>query len=46
MPQYEKDEIFKIDKEVKIPPAELYMPLGWDEDCTTKRKHYRYYYTD
>jgi len=22
------------------------MALGWDEDQTTKRKHYRYYYTD
>jgi hypothetical protein len=22
------------------------MPLGWDEDKYTKRKHYRQYYTD
>ena len=45
-PQYEKDKRLNIDREKNIPPASLFMPLGWDEDATTKRKHYRHYYDD
>jgi hypothetical protein len=25
-----------------MPPAKMYKGLGWDEDKTTKRKHYRF----
>jgi len=31
----------KIDREVHIPPEKVYIGLGWDEDSTTKKKHYR-----
>ena len=41
MPQYKKDPRLKIDREINIPPRELFIPLGWDEDAQTKRKHYR-----
>lgn len=29
---------------MNIPPKEIFIPLGWDEDNETKRKHYRHYY--
>ena len=45
-PQYERDEKLGIDREKNIPPASLYMGLGWDVDRSTKRKHYRHYYED
>jgi hypothetical protein len=45
-PKYKKDKRLKIDKEFDPPPSNLYIPLGWDEDRTTKRKHYRKYYTN
>jgi len=28
------------------PPESLYIGLGWDENATTKRKHYRRFYHD
>lgn len=43
-PQYERDVELNIDREVKAPSDALFMGLGWDEDATTKRKHYRKYY--
>jgi hypothetical protein len=43
-PQYIRDKELDIDREVKIPPPQLFMGLGWDEDAETKRKHYRRYY--
>ena len=47
MPKYVLDERLKVDREVNPPPpAEVFMPLGWDEDRTTNRKHYRQYYND
>ena len=46
MPKYKKDKRLNIDKEFGAPPANLYIPLGWDEDQDTKRKHYRKYYMD
>ena len=46
MPQYETDKRLKVDREVNPPSSELFMPLGWDEDRNTKRRHYRQYYTD
>lgn len=44
MPRYKTDERLKVDRETNIPPKELFIGLGWDEDSTTKRKHYRHYY--
>ena len=46
MPKYAKDARLKVDREVNPPPTALYIPLGWDEDSTTRRKHYRLYYND
>ena len=46
MPKYAKDARLKVDREVNPPPDTLYIPLGWDEDSTTKRKHYRLFYND
>jgi len=46
MPQYKKDERLKVDREFDIPPKTLFIGLGWDEDATTKRKHYRKYFAD
>ena len=45
-PSYKLDEKYGIDREIYIPPTSLYMPLGWDQDAKTKRKHYRLYYED
>jgi hypothetical protein len=44
MPTYVLDERLKIDREQMNFPAELYIPLGYDEDSNTKRKHYRKYF--
>ena len=41
MPVYETDKKLKIDREKDIPPPNMYMGLGWDENKDTKRKHYR-----
>jgi hypothetical protein len=41
MPQYILNERLKVYKEVKAPPEELFIGLGWDENKETKRKHYR-----
>lgn len=46
MPQYEKDEILDCDREIKKPPESQYIGLGWDEDATTGRKHYRRFFND
>ena len=46
MPRYRPDPRLKIDKEYGAPAKELYIPLGWDEDSSTKRKHYRQYFAD
>ena len=46
MPKYKKDPRLNVDKEYGIPPRELYLPLGWDENAQTKRKHYRHFETD
>lgn len=45
-PQYERDAILDCDREIKKPPETLYIALGWDEDSTTERKHYRRFYND
>ena len=46
MPKYKKDQRLLVDKEYNIPPAELYIPLGWDVDGTSKKKHYRHFEPD
>ena len=44
MPKYERDTTLEIDRECDKPPAALFIGLGWDEDRTTKRRHYRRFY--
>lgn len=46
MPKYKKDEILDCDREISKPPETLYIGLGWDEDSTTERKHYRRFFND
>lgn len=46
MPEYERDTILECDREIKKPPESHFIGLGWDEDATTKRKHYRRFYPD
>jgi hypothetical protein len=46
MPKYALDPRLKVDREINPPPESLYIPLGWDEDSKTERKHYRLYYDD
>ena len=46
MPQYDHDDILDCDREVRKPPESQFIGLGWDEDATTKRKHYRRFYPD
>lgn len=44
MPQYRHDDELDVDREINAPPREIFIGLGWDEDSTTNRKHYRRYY--
>lgn len=44
MPRYKLDERLRIDREVAAPPSAVYIGLGWDEDATTNRRHYRQLY--
>ena len=44
-PKYKVDAQYNVDREYDKPAEELYIPLGWDVDSTTKRKHYRHYIT-
>ena len=46
MPTYKLDTRLKVDREQDPPSSKLYIGLGWDEDSTTKRKHYRQFYND
>lgn len=46
MPRYERDDKMEVDREYLVPPSAMFIGLGWDEDKTTKRKHYRRYYPD
>lgn len=45
-PKYEHDETMMVDREVHKPPDAMFIGLGWDEDETTKRRHYRRFYPD
>jgi hypothetical protein len=44
MPKYKRDKELDVDREIDAPPESLFIGLGWDEDETTLRKHYRRYY--
>ena len=46
MPQYKFDEQMKVDREIEIPPKDIFIGLGWDEDAQTKRRQYRRFYPD
>ena len=48
MPKYKLDKRLKVDREDMEfkPSVDTYIGLGWDEDATTLRKHYRQYYND
>jgi len=45
-PKYKIDERLNVYKEYDVPPANMFIGLGWDEDNTTDRKHYRQFYPD
>lgn len=45
-PKYKIDERLNVYKEYDIPPDNMFIGLGWDEDNTTNRRHYRQYYPD
>jgi hypothetical protein len=46
MPKYKLDERLNVYKEFDPPPSNMFIGLGWDEDNTTKRRHYRQFYSD
>ena len=46
MPKYKHDDVLDCDREHCKPPETLYIGLGWDEDATTERKHYRRFFPD
>jgi hypothetical protein len=46
MPVYIHDDLMDVDRETEIPPPQMFIGLGWDEDKDTGRKHYRRFYPD
>ena len=46
MPEYEHDELMDVDRECNVPPATLFIGLGYDDYKDTGRRHYRRYYPD
>lgn len=46
MPVYIHDDLMDVDRETDVPPAQMFIGLGWDEDKETGRKHYRRFYPD
>jgi len=46
MPKYKHDDLMDVDREYDIPPEQMFIGLGWDENIETKRKHYRRFYPD
>ena len=44
MPVYKHDADIGVDREVDQPSAALFLSLGWDQDSTTAKKHYRRFY--
>ena len=45
-PEYEYNEMLKVELEKQGPPAERYMALGYDENPGDRKKHYRMFYKD
>ena len=46
LPKYYRDETLEVDKEKDKPPESAFIGLGWDEDRTTERRHYRRFFPD
>ena len=46
VPQYAFDERLKIHREIKPPPASLFISLGFNQNYDDNKKHYRRYYPD
>ena len=46
MPEYSMDKRLKVMREVNPPSEKLFIGLGYDDDHTTQRKHYRNYHPD
>ena len=46
LPSYEWDDRLKIMREVKKPPPTVYTELGFNDEYTDGRKHYRRFYDD
>jgi len=44
MPKYQMDKKLNVYREHGMPPASLFVPLGWDENPESKAKHYRKFY--
>lgn len=44
-PKYKYDLRLALDKEVDIPPANLFMEIGFNKTKEENHKHYRRYYT-
>ena len=46
MPEYAMDQRLKVMREVNHPSDKIFIGLGYDDDDTTKRKHYRQFHPD
>ena len=46
IPLYADDERLKIKREVRPPPASLFIGLGFNQTPSDNKKHYRRYYPD
>jgi hypothetical protein len=46
MPEYAFDDRLKLHREIKPPPASLFVGLGFNATHEEKKKHYRRYYPD
>jgi len=46
MPTYKFDERLKVDREVDIPPANMFFELGYNRKPDDKIKHYRRFWTN
>ena len=46
MPEYAMDQRLKVMREVNPPSDKIFIGLGYDDDETTKRKHYRQFHPD
>lgn len=46
MPKYTHDDLLDVDREIELPPTQMFIGLGWDEDKESHRKHYRRFYPD